>query len=203
MIRFKSFLAILAFLLLAAAPALGTSWDVAFYELTEDLSFSGVTRTGERSLAGNAKAGRSPLCPGDDDCYVTAVGRDVIDVTTGAGTFEATIEVKVQGDNPVDAPEFVVLKASVSGILVSADAKLRLIAIPSGTLTITHVFDPTTGQLVVTESDPVPLRGMIRLPFVGPRRRAVYLSDHGDLIPVQSHERSLGLPTARFELNFR
>jgi hypothetical protein len=53
---------------------------------------------------------------------------------------------------------------------------------------------------------------MVRLPFaVGPDGRlrkarrsepAFYLSDAGELIGVEPDEHSLGLATARFELNF-
>jgi hypothetical protein len=227
--RAKAFaaLASLLFLSVAGAPAPTAAFDVAFYELTETMTFDGVTRTGAGALAGEAKVGRSPLCPRevveslatagvarrDRPCYVTAIGRDVLSLATFGGTFEADIEVKVQGDNPVDAPELVVMVARVAGSLLIADTALRLLAIPEGTLTITHVLDPTTFRYVEVQGDDVPLTGMVRLPFaVGPDGRhrqarrgeqAFYLSDGGELIRVEPDEHSLGLATARFELNFQ
>jgi hypothetical protein len=219
---------------------------VALYELTEQATFEfayvdtngdgypdsavPVKRTGEGELAGEAKLGRSPLCPNDivdtlvaagfakagRPCYVTAAGKDVIDLRTGGGTFEAAIQVKVQGDNPVDAPELVVLMASIKGALMVADADLRLLAIRDGVLKITHVLDPGSFTYVPASllgmKTEFPTTGMVRLPFVreddGRHRRArrddnaYYLSDRGRLIRVKHKEHSLGVATARFELNF-
>jgi hypothetical protein len=140
----------------AGSPVPAAAFDVAFYELTGTMIFDGVTRTGAGKLAGEATVGRSPLCPRDvvealataglarrdRPCYVTAIGPDVLSLATFGGTFEADIQVKVQADNPVDAPELVVMVARIAGDLRIADAELRLLAIPSGTLTITHVLDP-------------------------------------------------------------
>ena len=99
-----------------------------------------------------------------------------------------------------------------AGDLLIADTELRLLAIPRGTLTITHVLDPITVRHVEVQGGDIPLTGMVRLPFaVGPDGRhrkarrgepAFYLSDHGELVRVEPEERSLGLATARFELNF-
>jgi hypothetical protein len=223
--KYSASLASLMFLLLAGLPGQAASFDVAFYELTERMTFDGVTRTGEGSLAGHAKVGRSPLCPRDvvealaaagfalpgHPCYVTATGRDVLSLQTFGGTFEALIEVKVQGDNPVDAPELVVMRASIVGDLVIADQELRLLAIPRGTLTITHVLDPATFTYVEVKAE-FPLTGMVRLPFAiepdGRSRKArrsdaaFYLSDQGQPVRVKRNEHSLGVATARFELSF-
>jgi hypothetical protein len=222
-----AWLASVLFVSLAGLPAPTAAFDVAFYELTETMTFDGVTRTGAGALAGEATVGRSPLCPHevveslaaaglarrDLPCYVTAIGRDVLSLATSGGTFEADIQVKVQGDNPVDAPELVVMAARIAGDLRIVDAELRLLAIPRGTLTITHVFDPTTFRHVETRGGDVPLTGMVRLPFaVGPDGRlrraqrlepAFYLGDGGELIRVEPDEHSLGLATARFELHFQ
>ena len=135
--KYIASLASLTLLLFAGQPAHASSWDVAFYELTEDLTFgpflnpdgspdSAVPgqRTGAGALAGEAKLGKSPLCPQvlvdtlvaagfakrNKPCYVTANGKDEIRPPDNlGGTFEADIRVKVQGDNPVDAPELTVL----------------------------------------------------------------------------------------------
>jgi hypothetical protein len=106
----------------------------------------------------------------------------------------------------------VVIVAKIAGDLLIADAELRLLAIPRGTLTITHVLDPTTFQHVEVQGGDIPLTGIVRLPFaIGPDGRhrkarssepAFYLSDQGELVRVEPEERSLGLATARFELNF-
>src|SRR5262249_35932762 len=121
--------------------------DVVFYELSEAATFEfaavdtnrdgkpdstvPVKRTGQGSLAGYSQVGRSPLWPNtlvkalaaagmaslSQPCYVTADGKDIIDLRTGTGTFEAQIEVKVQGDNPLDSPELVVMYATIKGSL--------------------------------------------------------------------------------------
>jgi hypothetical protein len=244
--KYQASLASLTLLLFASLPAHAASFDVAFYELTEQATFEftfvdtdgdnvpdtpvPVKRTGEGALAGEARLGRSPLCPKDlvealiagglakrgRPCYVTATGKDVIDLTTYTGSFEAAIQVKVQGDNPVDAPELVVLLASIKGTLLVADPEFRLLAIRDGVLSITHVLDPASytfvpASLLGMQAD-FPTTGMVRLPFVresdGRHRRArrhdqaFYLSDRGRPIPVKHHEHSLGVATARFELNF-
>src|SRR5215831_8899103 len=106
---------------LVAVPAHASGWDVAFYELTENMTFDGTTRTGSGALAGEAKVG-TPLCPdalmnalvsggvlpAATSCYVTAYGTDFLTIK-GTGEIKADIAVKVQGDNPADAPEFVVM----------------------------------------------------------------------------------------------
>src|SRR5215831_842926 len=196
---------------LGAGPAQASTWDVVFYELTENMTFDGTTRTGSGALAGEAKVG-TPLCPdalmkalvstgavaSATSCYVTAYGTDWMTIR-GSGALKADIEVKVQGDNPVDAPEFVVMTGTLTGGMAIADEQMRLLAI-WGTLTV-------DGQIVSTR-----FRGMVRLPFVKdeqgrtrqPRRfeRAFYLRDDGRLERVQAEELSLGWPTARFELTF-
>jgi hypothetical protein len=235
--KYQASLASLTLLLVAGLPAHAASFDVAFYELTEQATFefdpetfAPVKRTGEGSLAGEARVGRSPLCPKElveglaaaglatrgRPCYVSATGKDVIDLTTFQGTFEAAIQVKVQGDNPVDAPELIVLLASIKGGLLVADPEFRLLAIRDGVLTITHVLDPTSYAYVPASwlgmQTEFPTTGMVRLPFTreksGQYRRAwrddeaFYLSDRGRLIRVKRKEHSLGIATARFELNF-
>jgi hypothetical protein len=232
--KYLASLASLTVLLLAAQPAQATLWDVAFYELTEELSFGQVpdesgnlvqTRIGAGSLAGEARIGKSPLCPHslvdalvaggfakrNKPCYVTATGRDEIRLDNLSGTFEADIRVKVQGDNPVDAPELTVMAAKIRGALQIPYPEMRKIVITSGVLTITHLLDPATFSYNEVSAE-YPLTGMVRLPFVRtddgrhrrPRRndQAFYLSDRGKLVPLKRDEHSLGVPTARFELNF-
>jgi len=121
------------------------------------------------------------------------------DVIKGSGELKADIAVKVQGDNPVDAPESVVMTGRLTGGMQVADEQMRLIAI-WGTFTV-------DGQDVST-----PFTGMVRLPFIKdeqgrhrrPRRgeRAFYLKDDGRMERVQKDEESVGWPAARFELTF-
>jgi hypothetical protein len=239
--KYIASLASLTLLLFAGLPAHAAFWDVAFYELTEDMSVgpflnpdgtplieNGQTvtaRIGSGSLAGAAKIGKSPLCPQvlmdalvaagfakrNKPCYVSANGRDQIRLDYLTGTFDADIRVKVQGDNPVDAPELTVLVAKIHGSLQIPYPEMRKIVITSGVLTITHRLDPATFSYQET-STAYALTGMVRLPFVreddGRHRRArrndqaFYLSDRGRLIPLKRDEISLGVATARFELNF-
>jgi hypothetical protein len=141
---------------------------------------------------------------------VTATGADVIHAD-GTGSLEATIQVKVQGDNPLDAPELVVMVAHLAGALWVADPHQRLLGL-QGTLTTVKLLDPTTFALVDVPGPSTEFTGTVRLPFVKvatgthrkPRRheQAVYLGDDGQFIPVRNNEKSLGLATARFELNF-
>jgi len=201
----------LAVAVLVAVPAQATNWDAVFYELTENMAFDNDTRTGSGALAGEAKVG-TPLCPAVmmnslvnsgyissiGPCYVTAYGTDSITIK-GSGELKADIAVKVQGDNPVDAPERVVMTGRLRGGMQVADEQMRLIAI-WGTFTV-------DGQDVST-----PFSGMVRLPFIKddqsrhrrPRRgeRAFYLKDDGRMERVQKDEESIGWPAARFELTF-
>jgi hypothetical protein len=150
------------------------------------------------------------LMLGGTPCYVTATrASDEINASSGAGILQATIQVKVQLDNPVDAPELVVMVAHIKGQLQVIDSRLIKIW---GTVMTTHELDTSTFSLVEVSGPAEPFTGMVRLPFVieqgGTSRKArrgeaaFYLADDGELIRVRSNERSLGLPTARFELNF-
>ena len=230
-LKYVGVLACLALAVLVGVPAGAEAFDVVFYELSENATFvfdktgAFVKRVAEEGvLAGEAQVG-TPLCPrrlvrelvaaglmrDRTPCYVTATGAsDEIDAF-GAGSLQATIQVKVQLDNPVDAPELVVMVAQIEDQLQVIDSQQRLIMI-SGTVRTTHVLDTSTFSLVEVSGRAKPFTGRVRLPFVieqdGTSRKArrgekaFYLADDGTLIPVQSNERSLGLPTARFELNF-
>jgi hypothetical protein len=212
----------LALAVLAAAPAqAGSSNDAVFYELTENMSVEGTTRIGNGSLMGDAKVG-TPLCPdvlikllidhglisGSIPCNVVANGQDRISLVDGSGTLSATVSVTIEMDNPVDAPEFVVMTGKLAGIMQIVDPDNRLIAM-SGTWTPESVLGYPASALGLT---PATFTGKVRLPFVKneignhrrPRRseRAFYLGDDGKLIRVHNKEESLGQATARFELDF-
>ena len=206
--------------MLIATPALAGSGNAVFYELTENMTFDGTTRTGTGALAGEAPVGTA-LCPeavvhvliqaqllsGVRPCYVTAFGTDAVTVK-GTGVLQARFAVQVQGDNPVDAPEYTVMGGTLTGGMQVVDGRGWLIAI-WGTVAVEHVLGqaPVSFGLAATR-----FTGMVRLPLVKgesgsyrkPQRheRAFYLGDDQKLIPVQKDETSLGWPTARFELNF-
>jgi hypothetical protein len=205
----------------AAAPAQAASNDAVFYELTENMSVEGTTRIGNGSLMGDAKVG-TPLCPdvlikllidnhlipGSSPCNVVAYGEDRISLVDGSGTLSATVSVTVEMDNPVDAPEFVVMIGKLTGTMQIVDPDNRLIAM-SGTWNPESVLGYPASALGLGSAT---FTGKVRLPFVKdeigkhrkPRRseRAYYLGDDGKLIRVHSKEESLGLATARFELDF-
>jgi hypothetical protein len=212
----------LALVALVDAPAqAGANNDAVFYELTENMSIDGATRVGAGSLMGEARVG-TPLCPdalirllidnhlikGSVECDLVAYGEDRIDMATGAGTLTAKVSVTIEMDNPVDAPEFVVMTGRLQGSMQVMDAKSRLIAI-WGTWTPDLVMGVDAAAFGL---GPAPFTGMVRLPFVTdevgkhrrPRRseRAYYLGDDSKLIRVHNKEESLGKATARFELDF-
>src|SRR6266571_4569399 len=116
------------------------SADVVLYEVTEDMYLKdaagnfvaqpveGGRRTAIAQLSGWAKLG-SPLCPAwvvmvaptTRKCAVNAKGADDLSLATGKGTVAGTFAVVVQGDNLVDAAEFVIMTGAFSG-----DANLSL-----------------------------------------------------------------------------
>jgi hypothetical protein len=211
----------LALAVLAVAPAQAGSNDAVFYELTENMSVEEGTRVGRGSLMGDAKVGTA-LCPdvliqllidsqlitGSIPCNVVAYGEDRINLTDGSGTLSATVSVTIEMDNPIDAPEFVVMTGRLAGSMQVTDPNNRLIAM-WGTWTPETVMGYPASTFGLT---PAAFTGKVRLPFIKdeigrhrkPRRseRSFYLGDDGKLIRVQNKEESLGLATARFELDF-
>jgi hypothetical protein len=139
---------------------------------------------------------------------------------TGTGTFEAEIQMKVQGDNPMDSPELVVIYATIKGSLQVRDSKFRRMSIQNAVLTITHVLDPRTMSYVLPAAAGLQTTysttGTVRLPFLyqsggkGKKKEkndsygsVSYLDDDGRAVNVKDKEISLGTATARFELNFQ
>src|SRR5438132_7446087 len=121
--------ALLALLAFVAAPLFGATAlaaDATLYELTENMKLVGKDSPRRRAtseLMGTANVG-NPLCPaelvamvspGATTCTINATGSDNISLVTGLGKFGGTFTVVVQGDNPVDSPEFVVAKGKFSG----------------------------------------------------------------------------------------
>ena len=102
----------------APSPLAGSA-QASFYEVTENMRLIArgrPRRVATSALVGTAQIG-TPFCPTDlvravsasaQICNLTANGEDDISLTTVLGTFDAKLSVVVQGDNPVDPPEFVV-----------------------------------------------------------------------------------------------
>jgi len=201
------------------------SWknpDAVLYEVTEDMYLrdaagnfvsspvAGGSRSAVAQLTGWAKVG-TPLCPywvttinkSLKQCTVNAAGSDNLSLATGKGTVGGTFAVVVQGDNSVDAPEFVVMTGKFSGV---ADLSKAFSGVaPLGYITSgTGTIDQTGAQFQFTAT--------FRMPFsidtVGKNHKArrssnaYYLGDDGKPFPVKKNEKSIGFPTVRLELAF-
>jgi hypothetical protein len=190
--------------------------EAVLYEVTESMYLiddagsvvlpqNATRRQADASLFGWARVG-SLLCPTvllvtnprAETCSVNADGIDSLSLLTGKGGVTGTFAVVVQDDNPIDAPEYVVMNGDFRGDM---DLSIRPLGKVVGTFT-------PAGAVA-----PVKFCGTFRLPFsVGrggkreqPRRNAeaFYLADDAkSLIPVHKAELSLGMPTVRLELNF-
>ena len=199
--------AMLALLAFVAAPLFGATAlaaDATLYELTENMKLVGKDSPRRRAtseLMGTANAG-TPLCPmpvGAPPCTINATGSDNISLVTGLGKFSGTFTVVVQGDNPVDSPEFVIAKGKFSGKMDFSPAVLG--GIPYGT--VVGTLDPNGGG----HRDQVRFTGTFFLPFEfpgDPSATAYYLdfTNPYGVVPVADNQRALGYPTVKFELNF-
>jgi hypothetical protein len=183
--------------------------DAVLYELTENMKL----RAGDRrraataALSGRAAAG-SPICPkefadalGVDECVVTATASDNIDIATGIGDVNGKFTVVIQGDNPIDAAEFVVLDGSLSGTI---DLSPTLQSIPLGSVTGTWSGSGVAGGPLDGLTVGGTFTGTFRLPF-GTPMRALYLLDPttGKTRPVEDNELALGVPTVRLEMTLQ
>jgi hypothetical protein len=196
--------------------------DAVLYEVTEDMylkdatgnfvtsAVAGGSRSAVAQLTGWAKVG-TPLCPSWvllinsqlKQCTVNANGADNLSLATGKGTVNGVFVVVVQGDNTVDAPEFVIMSGKFGG---DADlSKAFSAAAPLG-----HI---TNGWGTVGENGPqFQYTATFRLPFSidfagkthKPRRssNAYYMGDDGRPFPVKKNEKSIGFPTVRLEITF-
>ncbi len=114
----------------------------------------------------------------------------------------------VQGDNLVDAAEFVIMTGTFQG---DADLSLSL----AGVAPLGYIKNGVAGVDVDGDGQPdlkFSFSGTFRLPFAvdatgryqkwSGARDAFYLDDQGHKVPVKNNERSLGAPTVRLEINF-
>jgi hypothetical protein len=151
------------------APALATAGTATFYELTENMKLVRKNNTnnpvGRRisisALTGVAKPG-TPLCANVDlasgpaGCAVNALGSDNVSLESGLGTLSGNFATVIQGDNPVDGPEAIVLRGEFKGQMDFSPAILH--QIPFGT--VVGKVRPEWGR--ATE-----FTGIFRLPFAG------------------------------------
>jgi hypothetical protein len=247
----KRMLAILGLVAIAGVPAVASAQQrkgghhgppsegtATFYELTENMKLRPKNRRGESvqfrvataALTGVASVG-NPLCPspelqsGPAGCAVNVLGRDAVNLNTGLGTIDGTFATVIQGDNPVDGPEAVVLRGSFQGRMDFSPAILH--QIPYGTV---------TGTVRGERGRQAPFTGVFRLPFAGnfevapgmtlrqvfcpltptPNPNAVlyggvdlaYLdvdeafTPNGRCLDIEPNELSLGSPLVRFDIVF-
>ncbi len=203
----------LALLVSAALPRLAAAADAQLYELTENMRLVGKTarlqsRNATSQLMGFARRGTA-LCPENliqaliaqklvapdvASCAVNATGSDNISMATGKGKFRGMYTIVVQGDNPVDAAEYVVDRGRFSGLMDFSPAILG--GQPYGTV---------AGALFSDTGDRTPFSGVFRLPFLYPPVAGdtpLYIDDNGVPFPVGANEYSLGEPTVRFDITF-
>ena len=194
-----SLLFLLLALMVGPAPALAA--DATLYELTENMKLVGgkvLHRRATSELMGTAKAGTA-LCPmpvGYPDCTINATGSDNIDTSTGLGNFGGTYTVVVQGDNPVDSPEYVIAKGKFKG-------KMDFSTAMYGYGTVVGTLDPDGGR----HRDRVGFTGIFFLPFALDASGTAYYLDFNPanrygVVPVQDDQKALGYPTVKFEITF-
>jgi hypothetical protein len=159
------------------APTVAVAGGATLYELTENMKlvqrnrgdhtkrhrFPVVARRiASAAIAGFAEPG-TPLCPEEEEfqtgrtCFVNVLGSNNISLLTGLGSLQGEFQTVVQGDNPVDGPEKVVLKGQFHGMMDFSPAILH--EIPFGTV---------TGKVTTQGSRrPTGFTGVFRLPFAG------------------------------------
>ena len=221
------------------APALAGAGSATFYVLTENMKLVPKQRTldtanrriGTSALTGKAVVG-TPLCPGQEfesgegTCAVNILGTDDLSLATGLGTLSGQFTTVIQGDNPADGPEAVVLRGTFNGHMDFSPAILH--QIPYGTF---------VGKVRASGGPNTEFTGIFRLPFAGnigvptsegiktlrqifcplspdPNPNAslygfdiAYLAfdgaePNGECLDIQPHELSLGAPLVRFDIEF-
>src|SRR5262245_32618128 len=114
--------------------------NAVLYEVTENLKLAPLQlgqRVATAVLSGTVAAGTS-VCPPEialawsvKYCVLTARATDNINIKTGKGPVEGTFRVLIQGDNPVDGPELVVLEGRLHGQIDLSPALLGDDGIPT------------------------------------------------------------------------
>jgi hypothetical protein len=209
-----------------AGPGAGVALaqDATLYEVTENLKLKPLL-TGQRqataTLMGSVVSGTA-LCPVElaaiqapaRSCAITAVASDRIDLRTGRGPVSGEFAIVIQGDNPVDGPELVILRGEIEGTIDLAPAVLD--GVPIGTISGRWTARGVQGGPLARVLDHGTLAGTFRLPFVyglpdgclvDPTTCAyvsppVYLTAAGTPAAVEPRELSLATPTVKLELTF-
>jgi len=164
------------------APAMASAGGATLYELTENMKLvqrnhKHGTPVGRRiatsAITGVAAAG-TPLCPspefasGPAGCAVNVLGSDNVSLKTGLGTLNGDFTTVVQGDNPVDGPEAVVLKGEFRGQMDFSPAIVgKLSNTPLGTIPLPHPYGTVGGTVTARRGRKADFTGVFRLPFAG------------------------------------
>jgi hypothetical protein len=186
-----------ALLVAAGAPAgaAAAAPDAVLYEVSEAVVRPGpaASRESTATLVGALRRG-APLCPDavaaashPRGCWLSVRARSRVD-GAGVGPVEGTFEVLVQDDNPVDAPEIVVARGTLAGV-IDLSPSVRA-GVPRGTIRGRFAAAGAAGAFA----------GTFRLPFLHGGRPS-YLMDDGAVVAAEADERSLGVPTVRLELS--
>jgi hypothetical protein len=179
-IRMAAILGLLS-VAVAGTPTLANAGGATLYELTENMkvvqrSFGNrppvPRRIAMSAITGFADPG-TPLCPmsavqSAGACAVNVLGRDNISLLTGRGTISGDFTTVVQGDNPVDGPEAVVLTGEFSGHMDFSPAIVgRLTKTPFGAIVIPHPYGTVVGIVKPAHGRKDDFTGVFRLPFAG------------------------------------
>jgi hypothetical protein len=200
----------------ARASAVG----MTLYEVTESLAgdpFLTGSRDAEAMLLGFAKLG-TPLCPLEEvllsdpqaeTCTILGKGSDKVSLSNPSrGTVKADLTVVVNSpiNSSVHVPD---LPTKITGAFQGTiDLSLAFARIPLGKI------NPDPSNVITINGKKVPISATFRMPFALDRKghpkrvddeeeQAFYLADDlVSLIEVQPHERNLGFPTVRVEVDF-
>jgi hypothetical protein len=164
------------------APAMASAGGATLYELTENMKLVQRThrhrapvgrRIATSAITGVATVG-TPLCPipefasGSAGCAVNVLGSDNVSLLTGLGTLTGDFTTVVQGDNPVDGPEAVVLKGEFRGQMDFSPAIVgKLTKTPFGTIPLPHPYGTVVGTVKAQRVRKADFTGVFRLPFAG------------------------------------
>jgi hypothetical protein len=195
--------------------------DATLYEISETVQFDPddglavLLRDATATLLGSAKVG-TPLCPDAvlvtnpdaETCTVIGQGQDAVSLATGLGPVWGTFGVVVDapGNSSVHIPDLPVMTGTFQGTVDLSLAVQPLMPMPLGYLRDGTLTFDQTGQTVA-------FSGTFRLPFAvddagraaharGDFLPAYYLADDGTLLWIRPHERALGFPLVRLEIQF-
>ncbi len=190
-------------LLVTGTPAVSRAnvlpgYDAVLYELTENMRLVGgnTVRQAVAELGGEANVGTA-ICPPslkESPCILNGTGADNVDLSTGLGPFSGDFTVVVQGDNPVDGAELVVVTGHIAGTIDLSQPVLK--NIPLGSVSGTWTANGASGSVHGR------FTGVVRLPFIGPGGAPAYLLDDGSTTPVTADDEALGVPTVRIDIKF-